>query len=105
MRAITADPFVPRSPVPTTRYLKAILRGVNTSWIEDHDLDEAWLVSYTERLLDHGYTPSACSVPSGRATRFPTRLTSAARLDRGRRSAGRAGRCAATCREPQLSGP
>jgi len=42
--------------MPATRYPQAILKGVNTPWTEDYDLDEARFVSHTERLLDHGYT-------------------------------------------------
>ncbi len=39
-----------------TRYAQAILKGVNTPWTDDYELDTAIFVRHTSRLLDLGYT-------------------------------------------------
>lgn len=38
-----------------TRYPQALLKGVNTPWTEDYELDEEAFVGQVERLLGNGY--------------------------------------------------
>lgn len=38
-----------------TRYSQALLKGVNTPWTEDYELDEDAFVGQVERLLENGY--------------------------------------------------
>ena len=40
----------------TTRYPQAMLKGVNTPWTEDYELDEVVFLDQLERLLGNGYT-------------------------------------------------
>lgn len=39
-----------------TRYPQGILKGVNTPWTEEYELDSDRFVDHTVRLLEHGYT-------------------------------------------------
>ena len=39
-----------------TRYPQGILKGVNTPWTEDYELDTDRFVDHTARLLEHGFT-------------------------------------------------
>lgn len=41
---------------PERRYPQAILKGVNTPWTEDYQLDVDMFVRHTTRLIDHGYS-------------------------------------------------
>lgn len=38
-----------------TRYPQALLKGVNTPWTEDYELDEPAFVGQVERLIDNGF--------------------------------------------------
>lgn len=44
------------TPTVSTRYPQAILKGVNTPWTEDYQLDSRVFVDHTARLLENGYT-------------------------------------------------
>ena len=45
-----------RSKTSTLRYPQALLKGVNTPWTEDYQLDTDIFVDHTTRLLDNGYS-------------------------------------------------
>lgn len=40
---------------PATRYPQALLKGVNTPWTQDYELDEGAFVGQVERLVDAGF--------------------------------------------------
>lgn len=43
-------------PRARPRFPQAILKGVNTPWTEDYDLDAGIFVRHIDRLLEHGFT-------------------------------------------------